>query len=108
MITPTYLHPHNHDAALVYKAEKTGRVKITVHCAVSSENSDGISFRILNGKDEIDLAKGEGSLIISYDQPFYKVLEFDVEAGDEIAFIVGKNQTVSNDSTRLAVYVQYE
>lgn len=107
-ITGTNLHPDTHDAALVFKATDTGRISVNLYCRAASEFGDGIIFYILYNGSIFEVSGEEIRALVTDKTPYRLSFTAEVEEGDEIAFIINKNQHNTYDTTALSVYIKYE
>ena len=107
LIAPNFIHPDKHDSAVVFKAEHGGVIRITVSCYVASEQSDGITLCVKNADGTVELEEGYDKVVVTADKPYDVILTLEVEAGEEIAFIIGRNIAHTYDTTYLSVYILY-
>ena len=101
------VHPDTYDAALVYKAVKTGEVKLSYNLSLMDEASDGIRYTILvNGEPAAEI--GNSMLYLPYGEEASGALVLSVEKGDEIALIVNKHKKTTGDTTKVVLSVEYQ
>lgn len=109
LVTNGYLHPDKHDSALVFKAPSNGRLNIDLSCFLPSAQSDGIILYVLKNGRKIPIGDGKyGQIALSPLDILEDTLQIEVSAGDEIAFVVNKSDSITSDSTKLLVRIEYD
>jgi hypothetical protein len=109
LVTAGHLHPDAHDSALVFKAPSDGKLNIKLSCFLPSAQSDGVVFYVLKNGRKIPIGNGKYSrIVLSPLDIFDDTLQIEVSEGDEVAFVVNKNNSITSDSTKLILRIEYD
>ena len=111
------LHPGSErDAVLTFIAPYTGTIEVRlanggVFVPLNGEMQgyDGINFTLLHGTEELFAQEGVSAKHLNPEEVrcFTQTLTVEVEAGDELHFIVNANTATANDTTYLNPEVTY-
>ena len=108
LISAGSMHPDTVDAALVFKAPKAGEITCLYSFASASDQGDGVVLYIQHNGKKIEIGDVKnGGLLITYDSPADGELTLTVAEGDEIAFIINRNNSTAFDATDTSVSVAY-
>ena len=101
------MHPDTADTALVFTAPKDGQITCTYHLSVSSPDGDGVIFYMMKNDESVAIGDARnGGILVTYDALGEGAVTLTVKAGDKIAFIINKNQSMSYDSTAVSLTVE--
>ena len=108
LISAGSMHPDQVDAALVFKAPKAGEVTCLYSFASASDQGDGVVLYIMHNGEKIEIGDVKnGGLLITYGSPADGELTLTVAEGDEIAFVINRNNSNAFDATDTSVSVAY-
>ena len=109
LISAGSMHPDSVDAALVFKAPKAGTVTCHYSFSSASDQGDGVILYIKHNGEKVEIgSEKNGGLLITYGSPADGEITLTVAEGDEIAFIINRNETNAFDATDTAVTVVYQ
>ena len=103
------MHPDNADTALVFIAPKGGEITCEYSFALASDEGDGVIFYILHNGEKVEIGDARnGGILATCDTPAEGSITLTVAEGDEIAFVINKNNSTAFDSTVASVIIEYE
>lgn len=103
------MHPDNADTALVFKAPKGGEIACEYSFALASDEGDGVIFYILHNGEKVEIGDARnGGILATCDTPAEGSITLTVAEGDEIAFVINKNNSTAFDSTVASVVIEYK
>ena len=108
LISAETMHPDGVDAALVFKAPKTGTVTCSFSFSVVSDQSDGVVLIIKHGGEYVEIGTAKnGGILIKGGTSADGEITLTVAEGDEIAFLINQNATTTFDATSPSVSIVY-
>lgn len=102
------MHPDTVDTALTFKAPKDGAIVIHPAFSLASDQGDGVILYLLHNGVEVEIGDARnGGVLITHDTPYEADITLTVAEGDEISFVINRNNTTSFDSTNASVQIEY-
>ena len=88
---------------------KAGTVTCLYSFTSASDQGDGVILYIKHNGEKVEIgSEKNGGLLITYGSPADGEITLTVAAGDEIAFIINRNETNAFDATDTTVTVAYQ
>lgn len=101
------MHPDTSDAALVFTCPQDGEISYSFHVAPLHDKSNGVHTAILVNGERVYPEKNKYQKA-QYTAPLDEVLTLTVKAGDEIAFLLNPAGANTDDTTSVAIDIEYK
>ena len=101
------VHPDTYDTALVFEVPADGTVQYYFLLSLISDQSDGVRVAVMRNDERIYPADSSFASVAPA-STLEETLTITVQKGDRIALIVNQGSTHANDSSKLAVFVDYQ